>query len=365
MKKFIAFLLFLVAVVAFYLYGGLDLVRNRIYPSDTVLVSEEIIETVEELEEMIAHIRQNFYMSAKINIRSLQVWEELDEFYVNNPEYLVKRGITGMEISYLERSNFIEAEVFPKYEMYMNIIIAHETGDTSHLTSDEKEAYDEAKRLVKKYGSATSIFEKALNYHDHLIDTIEYDYDHENNENAFNVYGALIEGLAVCQGYAHAYKLLLYMSDVETVLITGHAGGENHAWNLVNYGSRSEPEWYHVDVTWNDDSNNDEGSNTHQFFNIPDSIISHTHRWNKAHYPTADSMGFNYFRFKGMVASTPSELETSFKGHYDGEDSVFEILCRFEVTMEDLSFLRDLVEGTPKYSVRGYGDDNLLTIFMK
>ena len=88
--------------------------------------------------------------------------------------------------------------------------------------------------------------------HDYLIDTIEYD-ETISKENIYNMYGALINRVCVCEGYARAFKYILEDMGVPCILRVGtgtNAKGqtERHAWNYVQFGGK----WYAVDVTWDD-----------------------------------------------------------------------------------------------------------------
>ena len=87
--------------------------------------------------------------------------------------------------------------------------------------------------------------------HDYLADTIEYDVD--AGKNVYNIYGALVNRKAVCEGYARAYKLILDELKIPCIIACGTAKNssgkiESHAWNYVQIDGN----WYAVDVTWDD-----------------------------------------------------------------------------------------------------------------
>lgn len=88
-------------------------------------------------------------------------------------------------------------------------------------------------------------------FHDYLCDTIVY----IDSAYAHNIYGALVEGEAVCEGYARAFKLFCDLYGIPCMLITGDAltstGYGPHAWNAVRM---EDGNWYGVDVTWDDQS---------------------------------------------------------------------------------------------------------------
>ena len=87
--------------------------------------------------------------------------------------------------------------------------------------------------------------------HDYLVDTIEY--DGEAGKTVYNIYGALVNKKAVCEGYARSYKLILDELGIPCIIVCGIAKNssgdiESHAWNYVQI----EDKWYAVDVTWDD-----------------------------------------------------------------------------------------------------------------
>ena len=69
-------------------------------------------------------------------------------------------------------------------------------------------------------------------------------------ENCGDLYGALVNGRAKCDGYASAFQFLCKMMDVPCVVFTGDVVSEGrHAWNAVQL---DDGNWYFVDVTWDD-----------------------------------------------------------------------------------------------------------------
>ena len=88
--------------------------------------------------------------------------------------------------------------------------------------------------------------------HDYLVENIEYDTSLQE-KNIYNIYGALINGKCVWEGYAREFKYLLDGLGIESTMVIGkgiNSSGqsENHAWNYV----KLENNWYAVDCTWDD-----------------------------------------------------------------------------------------------------------------
>lgn len=91
-----------------------------------------------------------------------------------------------------------------------------------------------------------------LQVHDWIIENIEYSSDIQN-ASVYNLYGALIEKSAVCEGYAETFKYILDKLGIPCILVSGTATNsngitENHEWNYVQIDGK----WYAVDTTWDD-----------------------------------------------------------------------------------------------------------------
>lgn len=126
--------------------------------------------------------------------------------------------------------------------------------------------------------------------HDYLITHIIYDPNEnelgEYQASSHTAYGALINGVAVCDGYSEAFKFLLDKSGINNVLIFGEgeeAGPPfsqeiNHAWNLVEI----DGVFYHYDLTWNDDDVNERAVYT--YYKKDDNYFDDTHWWEPSRY---------------------------------------------------------------------------------
>ena len=100
-------------------------------------------------------------------------------------------------------------------------------------------------------------FEAALYFHDLIVTraayTEEEDYVGDCSRNVFSIYGALIDGQCVCEGYSEAFQYLCEKVGIPCFGVIGTAVDRNentlrHKWNCVFLGS----DWYLTDVTWDD-----------------------------------------------------------------------------------------------------------------
>ena len=97
-----------------------------------------------------------------------------------------------------------------------------------------------------------NVYDDIRMVHDYLVENIEYDTT-ISQSNIYNVYGALVNGRAVCEGYARGFKYLMYELGIPCTLVIGTGTNsqgqtENHAWNYVQLNGN----WYAIDCTWDD-----------------------------------------------------------------------------------------------------------------
>jgi len=108
-----------------------------------------------------------------------------------------------------------------------------------------------AHALATVNDSMTNV-EKALVLHDYLVREVDYDLGYFTDTIAMDSYrleGVFIKRIAVCQGYALAYSRLLSELGIESYVVSSDE--MNHAWNLINLDGN----WFHVDCTWDDPTN--------------------------------------------------------------------------------------------------------------
>ena len=89
--------------------------------------------------------------------------------------------------------------------------------------------------------------------HDYLVKSICYAKEDLSNPRLHNIVGALLDGIAVCEGYAKSFRYLCDKLDVLCMVVTGVATSKidgvrgSHAWNIVRVHEKG---CCHVDVTW-------------------------------------------------------------------------------------------------------------------
>lgn len=100
--------------------------------------------------------------------------------------------------------------------------------------------------------NAKTDYDFIKNVHDLIINHVEYD-DTGNDNKKYNLCTALLEGKAVCEGYAKLFKYIMDGAGIPAVTVVGNGINskgqlEPHAWNQVYINGA----WYGIDTTWDD-----------------------------------------------------------------------------------------------------------------
>lgn len=124
--------------------------------------------------------------------------------------------------------------------------------DVTYYTTAEQEAALTAKleTVMASFGftDATDDYSKVKAIYDYICANVVYDYTNLEDESytlKYTAYAALMDGTAVCQGYATLFYRMALTAGVDTRVIIGDAGGA-HAWNIALLDSL----YYNLDSTW-------------------------------------------------------------------------------------------------------------------
>ena len=156
-----------------------------------------------------------------------------------NGQYVVNVG-TGRTDSYLRDKNADIARQIADYSAALEAMVAD---------------------VLARAGTGVSVKDLAKAANDVICDRVTYDFcdDPVTGEATAaskyirTAYGALVNGRAVCEGYARLYKAVMNRLGVECELISGYyMDGEAFEPHMWNYVQDEEGRWYGVDVTMND-----------------------------------------------------------------------------------------------------------------
>lgn len=182
---------------------------------------------------------------------------------------------TGYHTSVTYNSRTMVMTVTPRYTDAVEIM-AYLEGKRSGLSQQNAQTLEKAKQVhAAAVSPGMSEYDQVKALHDWLVNHTTYG---GTNDRRFTAGGALVDGYAVCDGYAMAFDLLCYLSGIECVRVTGWAR-ESHAWNKV----KVDGSWYNIDVTW-DDPVSSRPMLIYDYFLISDAAIARDHTQNSNPY---------------------------------------------------------------------------------
>ena len=174
----------------------------------------------------------------------------IEAYTYDNPEvFYLSPNKMFLNIETTTRGNAVS------YRVYIN------SGNEANYLTDEftsKEQVESAIAQIEQVknqilqNATGDTYQDIKMVHDYLVDSISYDSS-LSKPYIYNIYGALVEKLCVCEGYARSMKYLLDSLDIPCTIVIGKGTNsegktENHAWNYVEI----EGKWYAIDATWDD-----------------------------------------------------------------------------------------------------------------
>ena len=155
-------------------------------------------------------------------------------------------------------------------------------------------------------------YEKCRWVHNYLIRHIKYNYEAlkrpDEYQDSFNVKGAIIDGLAVCEGVSKAFKLLCDRLGVNTMIAFGRSTQDNfgveisHAWNMVRFND----EYVHVDVTWDMGMSEISKFTRYDYFCVSDRWMLLDHEYSS--FPVCKTDEYSYFSKRNRYFISKKEL---------------------------------------------------------
>lgn len=192
---------------------------------------------------------------------------------------------TGLAVAMEMESTGSHVVFTPEYSDCVLMLRAHRTpAYTGTLAPSTQRALSKAQQIVARVcGQYASDYERAVALHDYIALNTRYESRLGIAAQADATTRLLTEGVAVCDGYAHAYGLLLSIAGIDNQFVVGKGDGVEHIWNLVNLNGS----WTHVDVTYDDPKPDKPGRILHSYFGASDARIAANHQWKRADFPKA------------------------------------------------------------------------------
>lgn len=248
----------------YYQYSTLNEKEKRLYKS--------IIDAIAQSINVVNLSRLSVNYNEVVSVFQKVLTDYPQYFYLSRSCILAygSRGNTIRAIGLL----YTDGTVTDEFDKNMNLVKRANRAVINEKIDALKSA---VQQIISKIPAETSDIIKEKYIHDYIVKSVKYDYEAAENietytstlPHAFDLYGAAIEGLAVCEGYSKLFQYLCYNVGINSTQVTGTSNGGNHMWNAVLI----DKEWYQIDVTWNDT----ESFIGYSYFNITNKIISKDH----------------------------------------------------------------------------------------
>lgn len=251
------------------------------------------------------YLTDAYYLIDKATISTEEAELVTQAFYADWPEIFWARPVYTMPYEGAEVCDGV-GFVYNEHAFSVAQLEQLESGETldgksALLAQNQTKFLDAAGELIygDKYPSGGD-YDKELYLHDRLLAHVTYDDAYLNEQNA---YTAIVEGKAVCAGYAFAFQYLLMRNGIESYYVVGTAGVDKagkpvgHAWNIAKISGV----WYYVDPTWDD--SDDEYAPYHAYFNLDTDLLTRDHVLDPYPYnvtlPQCNELRWFYHRYNG------------------------------------------------------------------
>jgi hypothetical protein len=279
-------------------------------------LSKNNIKTIEPLQYLNKLVELNLSgnkISYIYYLKDLVFLNKLDLSSNKIKDVNILSNINGLKELSIQFNPLSSLSALEKYNENTKIYLIDNKYPVSILDKDSLQEYE---KVIKKASEITgkiiksnmTDLEKELAIHDYLILNTKYDsvslVNLRSSDNCHSAYGALVQGTAVCDGYAKAMEIMLNMVGVECITVTGFSYSYEsrpigHAWNIVNI----DGDYYHMDVT-SDDWDGDVMELNHNFFNISDKQIASSHNWDRFSYPKCEKDNKDFDSLKNLLRTT-------------------------------------------------------------
>ena len=239
-----------------YEQNDIEVSSDKFYYSQLDDYSKIIYETLQKNKDSLKKGNETIYLPSELGEAIENEWSieaifsvAINAFENDNPDvfYLDSTKL----VLYYERSSLGNYKFYLEHDDdYDNYLINGFNGKED-IDNAQKRINEITKNVIANAKTCSNDYEKIKCVHDWLAENVKYD-ESLNNTNKDSIYGAFIEGEAVCGGYSKAFKYLLDRLNIQTILVQGigttSEAQENHAWNYVQLNGK----WYGMDCTWDD-----------------------------------------------------------------------------------------------------------------
>ncbi|MBE6952147.1 MAG: hypothetical protein E7452_01155 [Ruminococcaceae bacterium] len=157
---------------------------------------------------------------------------------------------------------------------------------------------------LRRQTRGMSDYEKEQFAYELLIDVCTYDV---TTTHSGTCYGAMLEGVARCEGYAKSFMWMMWALDIPCMTVTGDilADGERHSWNIVEINGV----FGHVDATHDDvERDGEQCPVPYGFFNVSDAVVDNNRTTDRLYEilgkPVCDDESMNFHVLDGSFVDS-------------------------------------------------------------
>ena len=330
--------------------GKNDIKREEYYQYDSLTSTEKKV--YNKLCSAIERT-QNFVDVSEYSIRVSSAANILQKLIADNPGYF-----------WLSKNSSLKYD--KEKDRVFTYILLYSDGETvDSIDSDYKIKHlcsrDTIAAKLLKLNQKTDEFLKTVpeNFsdiykerfiHDFIIKSVDYDStvtENSTDENkslphAFDIYGALVERSAVCEGYSKLFQYLCYRTGINCTEAVGTARGGEHMWNTVKIGEN----WAHVDVTWDDTMGGGEVP-YYGYFNVVTAKINDDRDIDTSvlSQPTCSEKSLSFSNYFALIYSSADKTVTNVEESLDMLNDVGDYLVIYGINgiLPEKSFLESFV----------------------
>lgn len=243
----------------------------ELLPEQDVVITEGATTNIDELADAFYSHMRNWETKFTIEFvgDTANLGTMLDEAYASakTRDGYVLGHLDRMDLTYEYTSKKATITVLQKY-----------------LTDAHQEEFVDSqvrKILPTIITDAMTDEEKVLAVNDYIVRNTKYGAS--TTASPHSAFAVVMEGEAVCQGYALLAYKMIDLLDIDVKYVTGEADGIGHAWNLVYVNGA----WKHLDTTWNDPVPDRGEKVSRDYALLTDEEMLATHTWLRADYPQA------------------------------------------------------------------------------
>lgn len=220
----------------------------------------------------------------------------------------------------------------------MNTATIYYLFDKEQAKSAQEQIDAETEKILSKISPAQSEAQKLMLLHDLIAERCRYsDFLFSDT-----VYGCLVNGMALCEGYAKTFVYLARKLGLEAMCVPGKSSRDVlHVWNIA----KIEGKYYNIDVTWDDDDSY-QGGIAHCCFAMPDMLFE-DHIPDESAFVPPPCVGteYTYYTMYGFLLTEPSQLSSrllTWSQQKSGQ--LLEFQCASELIYTDV---RDVLQMDP------------------